>query len=360
MAAETLDVYSQPAYSISEAARYLRLPPATLRSWVLGRDYPNRDATSRFHPLIWLARKQPPLLSFHSSSVAPPRDIVTPNIIGLSFSGGGLRAAAFAHGVLLHLQDGASGDVLDDVSFISSVSGGSLTAAWYGLHGRAGLRPFEDDVLLRDYEARMRMDPWAVENILRALSGGVNDRSNLAAVLDREVFAGATFADLYRRGRPDIWINATDLFNRTPFQFIPPLFATVCSDLAQLPVAEAVHASMAVPLVFAPVVLKIHGERCTEAPGVQSAIAERAHLATCVRRRQCRAQLRQPGRDALREAGRRRRDRQRGPQQHPHRARRVRHALWAVHHARRGARAAHAVRDRGRRPRPRRPVVVAT
>lgn len=66
MAAKTFDVYSQPAYSISEAARYLRLPPATLRSWVLGRDYPNRDATSRFHPLIRLARKQPPLLSFHN------------------------------------------------------------------------------------------------------------------------------------------------------------------------------------------------------------------------------------------------------------------------------------------------------
>lgn len=221
-------------------------------------------------------RNRPAVADTPGSSVSPPRDIVASHVIGLSFSGGGLRAAAFAQGVLLHLQDAGSGDVLDDVTFISSVSGGSLTAAWYGLHGRDGLRSFESQVLLRDFEASMRLNPWAVENILRALSGGVNDRSNLGHALDREVFHGATFADLYRRGRPDIWINATDLFNRTPFPFIPPLFAALCSDLAQLPVAEAVQASMSVPLVFAPVVLRIHAEGCADAPGVQNAIAQRA------------------------------------------------------------------------------------
>jgi NTE family protein len=212
----------------------------------------------------------------HGLSVPPPRDIVTPQVIGLSFSGGGLRASAFAHGVLLYLQDTATGDVLDDVSFISSVSGGSLTAAYLGLHGRSGLRSFETDVLARDYEARMRMNPWAPENLLRLLSGGVNDRTHLATVLDREVFNGATFGDLYRRGRPDIWINATDLYNRTPFPFIPPLFAAICSDLAALPVAEAVHASMAVPLVFAPVVLQIHAQDCADPPLIEGAFAERA------------------------------------------------------------------------------------
>jgi NTE family protein len=220
-------------------------------------------------------RNLPAVAGVPGTSVSPPRDIVTSHAIGLSFSGGGLRAAAFAHGVLLHLQEGNGGDVLDDVTFISSVSGGSLTAAWFGLHGRDGLRNFEPQVLLRDFEASMRLNPWALENVLRALSGGVNDRSNLGHTLDREVFHGATFAELYRRGRPDIWINATDLFNRTPFPFIPPLFATLCSDLAQLPLAEAVQASMSVPLVFAPVVLRIHAERCADAPRVQGAIEER-------------------------------------------------------------------------------------
>lgn len=52
------------AYTIAEAARYLRLPAATLRSWVLGRRYPTAEGSNRFPPLIQPASRQPPLLSF--------------------------------------------------------------------------------------------------------------------------------------------------------------------------------------------------------------------------------------------------------------------------------------------------------
>jgi uncharacterized protein (DUF433 family) len=55
---------STPAYGLAEAARCLRLPPATLRSWVLGREYPTAAGASRFRPLIRPASQQPPLLSF--------------------------------------------------------------------------------------------------------------------------------------------------------------------------------------------------------------------------------------------------------------------------------------------------------
>lgn len=54
----------QPAYTLAEAARYLKLPVATLRSWVLGRSYPTATGTERFQPLIHPARRQPPTLSF--------------------------------------------------------------------------------------------------------------------------------------------------------------------------------------------------------------------------------------------------------------------------------------------------------
>ena len=53
----------------------------------------------------------------------------------LSFSGGGTRAAALAYGVLQGLRDttiavdGKSRRVLDEVDYVSSVSGGSFTAA---------------------------------------------------------------------------------------------------------------------------------------------------------------------------------------------------------------------------------------
>lgn len=52
------------AYTLAEAARYLRLPPATLRSWVLGRQYPTAGGGSQFPPLLRPARQAPPLLSF--------------------------------------------------------------------------------------------------------------------------------------------------------------------------------------------------------------------------------------------------------------------------------------------------------
>lgn len=64
MAAKTFDQRNQPTYTLAEAARYLRLPAATLRSWVAGRPYPKAEGVGRFQPLIHSPRKQPPTLSF--------------------------------------------------------------------------------------------------------------------------------------------------------------------------------------------------------------------------------------------------------------------------------------------------------
>lgn len=53
-----------PAYTLSEAARYLKLAPATLRSWFMGRSYPKRDRPGYFEPLIQFADQEKRLLSF--------------------------------------------------------------------------------------------------------------------------------------------------------------------------------------------------------------------------------------------------------------------------------------------------------
>ena len=53
-----------PAYTLAEAARYARLPVATLRSWVLGRQYPTAQGRAEFPPLIRPASRKPPLVSF--------------------------------------------------------------------------------------------------------------------------------------------------------------------------------------------------------------------------------------------------------------------------------------------------------
>jgi len=53
-----------PAYGIAEAAHYLRIPKATLRSWVVGRFYPTEVGRKFFRPLITLPDKRKPFLSF--------------------------------------------------------------------------------------------------------------------------------------------------------------------------------------------------------------------------------------------------------------------------------------------------------
>lgn len=53
-----------PTYGVAESAHYLRLPVATLRSWVVGRPYPVRDGTRYFKPLIEVDAAKPLLLSF--------------------------------------------------------------------------------------------------------------------------------------------------------------------------------------------------------------------------------------------------------------------------------------------------------
>lgn len=62
----TADIRNQPSYSPTEAARYLRLPAATLRTWLIGRDYPKGEARATFHPLLKPASRQPLLLSFYN------------------------------------------------------------------------------------------------------------------------------------------------------------------------------------------------------------------------------------------------------------------------------------------------------
>lgn len=210
-----------------------------------------------------------PITPEFSSFATKDRNIVGENVIALSLSGGGLRASAFSLGVLQALREyqidngnDIQETLFNDLTFISSVSGGSLTAAYIALNGSSAIYSMRDKVLVKNLEKDLRSSLFSISNLRRLLAGGINDRSNLAHRLHEEVFHGATFKDLYHRGRPDIWINATDLYNRTPFPFSPAAFTSLCSDLSALRLSDAVAASMAVPLVFAPVVLEIFPENC--------------------------------------------------------------------------------------------------
>src|SRR5882724_4086947 len=60
-----------PAYSVAEAAHYLRMPEGTLRSWVAGRLYPVAGESKRSRPLIHLDDPQRQYLSFINLVEAP-------------------------------------------------------------------------------------------------------------------------------------------------------------------------------------------------------------------------------------------------------------------------------------------------
>jgi uncharacterized protein (DUF433 family) len=57
-------IYNTPAYPVTDAARYLRIPVATLRSWLKGRSYPTKNGQQAFEPLIQRPDPELPQLSF--------------------------------------------------------------------------------------------------------------------------------------------------------------------------------------------------------------------------------------------------------------------------------------------------------
>jgi NTE family protein len=189
-------------------------------------------------------------------------------VVGLSFSGGGTRAAAFSYGVLRELartqivSEGRRSPLIDQVDLVSSVSGGSVTAAYFALNGNGILKDFESKFLLQDAESSLRTSV-SLTNIVRLSdNGGVNDSTGLQTWLDDNLFHNATYRDVFKRSRPVLWINASDIYNRTPFVFNQTTFASLCSDISAFPLSEAVAASAAVPLVFAPVVMTNFADRC--------------------------------------------------------------------------------------------------
>ena len=181
----------------------------------------------------------------------------------LAFSGGGTRAAALSYSVLDELkktQVGPPGNqhpLLQDVGIISSVSGGSFTAACYALWGDGVFSDFEPLFLKKHVQTGLLLRILAPWNQVRLASPRFS-RSDLAAeYYDHLLFKGATFADLSAHsGRPFLSVNATDVGSGARFEFTQDEFDLLRSDLSQFSISRAVAASSAFPVYLAPVVLK--------------------------------------------------------------------------------------------------------
>ncbi|MFH0344644.1 MAG: patatin-like phospholipase family protein [Chromatiales bacterium] len=221
-------------------------------------------------------------------------------LVVLAFSGGGTRAAAFSYGVLEKLArteiiwDGRRRRLLDEVDLISSVSGGSFTAAYYGLFGDRIFEDFEEKFLKKDVQSAL-IALLSSPTSWPSLWSSRYNRSELAADLyDEILFEGKTLGDIQKSGGPFVVINATDIELGGRFAFDQRQFDLICSDAARFPVSRAVAASAAVPILFSEVTLRNYAGTCrhvlpewvlqaletrdVSARGYQLAVRDRAYL----------------------------------------------------------------------------------
>jgi len=185
----------------------------------------------------------------------PPQD-ADGYFVGLSLSGGGSRSAAFSAACMFQLERVG---ILQKVDYISTVSGGSLPGAYYCLHGSEWnpgnvqakmVHEFATDLIVQTFYI-----PW---NWCALMFGDFNRSDILAQAFDDVLFSrggkSMTFKDL-RPDRPRLLINTTDLQSGRRWIFANESFNQINSDLANYPIAYAVAASSAVPVVLHPVVM---------------------------------------------------------------------------------------------------------
>jgi predicted acylesterase/phospholipase RssA len=176
--------------------------------------------------------------------------------VGLAISGGGSRSANFGAASMFQLQRLG---MLQRVDYLSCVSGGSIAGAYYCTQGDAWnveavqkklTHGFANDVLFQT------ILPW---NMLALMFTSVDRSDLLADSFQRTVFnkngRPLTYADL-RDDRPRLLINATDLQTGKRFVFSNESFDEINSDLSTFPIARAVAASSAVPVLLHQVTIK--------------------------------------------------------------------------------------------------------
>jgi NTE family protein len=180
----------------------------------------------------------------------------------VTFSGGGARAAALGFGVLEALRDtpihweGQTTSLLDQIDIVSGVSGGSILAASFALDGVAGMAQFDEKFLKGSFQSRLVSNLSSPRNWWRLTSSRFGRSELLQEMLDETLFRGKTYGDLQRAGRkPYLSLYASDLGTGGRFEFSQDHFDYLCSDVASMPLARAVAASSAAPLVLSPVTL---------------------------------------------------------------------------------------------------------
>lgn len=207
-------------------------------------------------------------VGYNIQSIEKRDDNHSQALVLLAFSGGGTRAAAFSYGVLKELSESYIGKedqrraLSKEIDVISAVSGGSFTAAYYGLYGDRIFDDYESVFLRRDVQGELTSQVMSPLNWPRLLSPYYNRADMATQLYDDTIFNHATFGDLQKANGPFVIINATEMTIGTRFQFTQNYADIICTDLTQMPVARAVAASSAVPLLFSPLTITNRAGEC--------------------------------------------------------------------------------------------------
>ena len=193
----------------------------------------------------------------------------------LTFSGGGTRAAAMSYGILEALakveipqknaqtkSDNSDNTLLDEVDIISSVSGGSFTAAYYGLHGKKSFEDYPERFLYKNVQSALMRRVFNPLRWPKLMSAGYNRSDMAAEYYDKILFDGKSMGEIINSDGPAILIQATDIIDGYNFSFTPYFFNLICSDLAQFRVSLAVAASSAFPGAFSGISLTNYAGQC--------------------------------------------------------------------------------------------------
>jgi NTE family protein len=191
------------------------------------------------------------------------REALPASGIALCLSGGGYRAMLFHLGALRRLNELG---VLPLIERISSVSGGSIIAAFLGL--RWGHLDFDasgrgrafDDIIARPIQ-QLAEHTIDVSAILKGLVLPGNSGDYITRAYRRHLFGDATLQDL-----PDIprfVINASNMQSGAVWRFSKPYMADYRVGMMrnpQIALATAVAASAAFPPFLGPVALRLRNE----------------------------------------------------------------------------------------------------
>jgi len=194
-------------------------------------------------------------------------------VILMTFSGGGSRAAALAESVLREMSQTSYAAIdgphalSEDVKLISSVSGGSVTAAWFGLHRGPGhwdgdLDGLRNGFLTKDNMATLELDAVNPITWFGLVTGQITGIEAEEALFNAQLYHDAPLAALNQPGKPYIALNATDMAGGETFAMVPRRFDDVCSKYDALPVATAVAASAAFPILLTPVSFQNYSDGC--------------------------------------------------------------------------------------------------